>query len=333
MLANKHLRDPNIQEMSFGDYLRNYGYSNKFIETMIIPAVAAMCTCNLEEAKAYPADMILVYFTQRAMGGVRRVCGGSLEVVNKISQKFEEVHINTPIASVTPHPVLPGKVSVSCENGSQFEFDHVVIATQANHAKKMLPAASAEIHEALNLFEYVKGTVTVHTDTAVMPSCRDNWANVNFFYDKNEKYSPASIWLNPVMDTLTCRQNIFQTVFSSTNIDQSKILGTAKFERPLVNKKIVKGIASLRDHQGRNNIWFCGAHSVYGIPLLENAVKSSIYVAQQLGCSVPWEATSVSVYPPQFPKSSSPSLALSPVIILFFIVICFLGLLERWTRI
>lgn len=72
------------------------------------------------------------------------------------------------------------------------------------------------------------------------------------------------------------------------------------FERPIMNAASVKAMQSLVEYQGADNIWFCGAHVVYGIccmvimatyyslgvPLLENAVKSGMYVAKRLGCEV-----------------------------------------------
>eukprot|EP00026_Physarum_polycephalum_P016482 Phypoly_transcript_17400.p1 GENE.Phypoly_transcript_17400~~Phypoly_transcript_17400.p1 ORF type:complete len:195 (-),score=20.89 Phypoly_transcript_17400:38-622(-) len=162
-----------------------------------------------------------------------------------------------------------------------------------------------ELVEALKRFEYDTGIVYVHTDQTLMPKERAGWGNVSYLYDKNLKYPVANIWMNKVVPHMltNCNEDVFQTIFPEPLPDPSKTLGIAQFERPLMNKNVVKGIQELRTFQGQNNIWFCGAHAAYGIPLQENAVQSAIYVASSLGVKVPWQTQEVKVTP-TFPSSN-----------------------------
>jgi len=326
-LPQKHLRDPAIRGINFGEYLKIYGYSDDFAETIILPSLAAMCTCSYDEVKAYPADMILTFFASRAMNGVNMVLGGSREVITKISKNFTNIYCNTSVNSVSPHPSQNGKVCVVDQNGKEYVYDHVVVATQANHALKMV-AGPPELHEILKMFDYVKGTIYVHTDEKLQPKSRDDWGNVSYLYDKARKYPLVNIWMNGVAPHIfsNCKENIFQTIFPEPSPEASKILGQANFERPIITKRAVKGIQELRKFQGQNNIWFCAAHTAYGIPLLENALKSAIFVAQSLGAEVPWSTTEVPVTPPVHSGSVLMVLPwrilLLCILLLFFIVIC-----------
>ena len=63
----------------------------------------------------------------------------------------------------------------------------------------------------------------------------------------------------------------------------------AHFERPVVTKDSHTGFDKLRAVQGKNHIWFCGAYALPGIPLLENAVNSGLWVAEAIGAvKRPW---------------------------------------------
>lgn len=293
-----HFRDPAIQGLTFGEYLEKYGFSKEFSERVLLPSFSAMCTCSYENVKAYPADLMLDLLTKRAMGGVRIATGGSKDIIAKISKNFSKIYCNTSISSVHPHPTQKGKVCVVDHTGKEFVYDHVIVATQANHALKMI-SQPKELVAALERFEYDAGVVYVHTDQKLMPKDRAGWGNVSYLYDKNLKYPVANIWMNQVVPHMmaSCKEDVFQTIFPEPLPDPSKTLGIAQFERPLMNKNVVKGIQELRTFQGQNNIWFCGAHAAYGIPLQENAVKSAIYVASELGVQIPWQTQEVKVTP------------------------------------
>eukprot|EP01110_Echinostelium_bisporum_P000427 TRINITY_DN1102_c0_g1_i3.p1 TRINITY_DN1102_c0_g1~~TRINITY_DN1102_c0_g1_i3.p1 ORF type:complete len:174 (+),score=20.90 TRINITY_DN1102_c0_g1_i3:233-754(+) len=139
----------------------------------------------------------------------------------------------------------------------------------------------------------------------ICQNSKKDWGNVSFLHNERDQFPVATIWLNPVLTTLLkdCKTDVFQTIYPDDICAPETVLGTAEFERPIMNKKVVKGVQQLRQFQGQDNIWYCGAHAAYGIPLLENAVKSSVWVARQLGAEIPWNATDTPVYPPKLDGS------------------------------
>jgi len=316
-----HFRDPAVRDLTFGEYLDKFGFSKEFSDRMLLPTLSAMCTCSYEHLKAYPADMILDLVTRRAMGGVRIARGGSKDIIAKISKKFSKTYCNTTIVSVHPHPTQEGKVCVVDNNGKEFVYDHVIVATQANHASTMIKEPKGLV-DTLKQFEYDQGVVYVHTDKELMPKERSGWGNVSYLYDKSLQYPVANIWMNQVVPHMLskCPVDVFQTIFPEPLPDPSKTMGIAQFERPLMNKKVVKGIQQLRTFQGLNNIWFCGAHAAYGIPLQENAVKSAIYVASSLGVTIPWQTQEVKVTP-TYPSGGIASVLPWRMFLLFTLVI------------
>ncbi len=63
----------------------------------------------------------------------------------------------------------------------------------------------------------------------------------------------------------------------------------------MVSLSSIETIKSLWELQGAQRLWFVGSYSLYGMPLLETAVSSSVKVAKQLGASCPWEAALLKV--------------------------------------
>lgn len=57
-----------------------------------------------------------------------------MQVIRKLSSKFSRVHCNASVAAVYPSTAQKGKVVVVDNNGIEHVFDHVIVATQANHA-------------------------------------------------------------------------------------------------------------------------------------------------------------------------------------------------------
>ena len=64
----------------------------------------------------------------------------------------------------------------------------------------------------------------------------------------------------------------------------------ATFERPVVTAASAVGIRALQAIQQRRNaeqdgrrVWFCGAYSLYAIPLLENGIRSALHVVRAMG--------------------------------------------------
>jgi hypothetical protein len=80
---------------------------------------------------------------------------------------------------------------------------------------------------------------------------------------------------------------VFQTWNPIIEIDKEKILYEFSFERPIMDRAAADAVGTLERINGTGNIWFIGAYSIYGIPLLESAVLSAYRVVERLGVQPP----------------------------------------------
>ena len=76
------------------------------------------------------------------------------------------------------------KKFITTLKGNEYKFDHVIIATHTDSAKKILRKISLEQRQLLNMVKYRGNTAIMHTDTSVMPRNKYNWSSWNFIYKK-----------------------------------------------------------------------------------------------------------------------------------------------------
>ncbi len=261
-----------------GTWLDRAGLGPDFTEGFLIPAFATVCTCTSAAVREYPARVILEYLTRGlTFGGVRRVVLGTQEVVRRLTAPLAEVRCGMQVRAISP---CADGVRIAWEGGEQ-RFDHVVIATQANQAARMLDASYRREREALERFAYEPSDVMVHTDARLAPADRRHWAPVNLVRSRAHDKPMATIWMNRVQPALRDCSPVFQTWNPIIAPRPEMVKAHASFERPLVNGASLTGareMAMLQAQHGRR-LWFCGSYLGPGIPLLESATATAARVA------------------------------------------------------
>ncbi len=268
-------------------YLRQHNYSQAFAEGFLYPAFAGICTCSHDSIKAYPARVVLEYLNSGLLfSSVRRVTRGTQEVVKLLAQDVHSVRVSTPVLDVSR---TAEGVTVRTADET-FAFDHVVLATQANQAVRVLTDASRAEKTALAAFSYEPSRVVVHSDTTLAPrGGARQWAPVNFLLPEKSATPMATIWMNRIQ-TMPSSAPVFQTWNPVIEPDPSSVFGEASFERPVVNYESLQGLQhlALLHQQSDRRVWFCGSYAAHGIPLLESAATSAFSVAERLGSQRPW---------------------------------------------
>lgn len=265
-------------EETLSSWLDRARLGEEFTEGFLVPTFATVCTCSSAAVREYPARVILEYLTRGlTFGGVRRVVLGTREVVSRLTAPLAEVRCGVQVRSIDP---AGDGVRIAWEGGEQ-RFDHVVVATQANQAVRMLHPSYRLEREALERFAYESSEVTVHTDTRLAPTERRHWAPVNLVVGREHDKPMATIWMNKVQPALRKLSPVFQTWNPIVAPHPDTIKAHARFERPLVNAASLVGARemSLLHAQHGRRLWFCGSYLGPGIPLLESATATAARVA------------------------------------------------------
>lgn len=280
-MAPAALRTLGDSEESLGSWLDRVGLGRDFVEGFLIPTFATVCTCTSDAVRGYPARTILEYLTRGlTFGGVRRVVMGTREVVARLTRPLAEVRCGVQVGVIRP---VPDGIEVIWPGGAQ-RFDHVVVATQANQAARMLDPTFRGEREALERFAYEDSRVAVHTDPRLAPRDRRRWAPVNLVVSPDHDKPMATIWMNRVQPALWGLSPVFQTWNPILEPRPETLRAQARFQRPVVNTASLAGAREVEELQRQpdRRLWFCGSYLGPGIPLLESAAATAARVAEAI---------------------------------------------------
>ncbi|GAP36399.1 hypothetical protein ISF6_2239 [Piscinibacter sakaiensis] len=257
------------------EHLRAQRYSPAFADGFLLPLVAGIGTCTLEAAQRYPAEVVLGYFAAGLFSApVQRARGGVADVVARLSAGVQHLRLSASVEAVRD---APHGVEVHADGQAQ-RFDHVVLATQADHALRLLPAGDGD-REALACFRYQSSTVVMHRDPGLAPPDRRLWGPVNFILSPDQAAPMATIWMNPLHPGLA--GDVFQTWNPHREPQPGQLLHRVAVQRPVVDEESQRGLARLQalHRQAGRRRWYCGAYAAPGIPLLESAAASGLAAA------------------------------------------------------
>lgn len=141
---------------------------------------------------------------------------------------------------------------------------------------EMVESLSEEMRDLLGSIEHEKSEVVIHRDEVVMPKKREDWSPMNAMVSPHNDASMFTIWMNDSFKELTF--NMFQTWNPIVDIAQDKVFKRIIFERPIVTTKSLAAINRLKEINGQDGVWYCGAWTAHRIPLQESGVVSALAV-------------------------------------------------------
>eukprot|EP01062_Namystynia_karyoxenos_P003503 TRINITY_DN11256_c0_g1_i1.p1 TRINITY_DN11256_c0_g1~~TRINITY_DN11256_c0_g1_i1.p1 ORF type:complete len:533 (+),score=156.64 TRINITY_DN11256_c0_g1_i1:106-1599(+) len=309
-----HRRLHGLQQKTFDQWCREGGHSHMFYEEWLLPICSSMLSCSIDTVRQYPADILVEFFSVRQSTFFTswfRVETGTADVCARLLSEVpaERQHFNTRISRIAPCRG-GSRVQVTAADGRSWEFDHVIVATEAAHVLAILGDPSAEEQEVFRKFRYEPSHAVIHTDAALMPRRRAEWRTMNSFLpptdgrDQEEfgdgstrercpgRYgmSTVTVWVNTLIDVPPELGNVFQTWNPHLEPDPETVLHKAQFLRAVHDRSSSDALERLHSIQGQRRVWFCGSYASRGMTLLEQACVSAIRVSEAFGVPPPWQA-------------------------------------------
>ncbi|CAE6450754.1 unnamed protein product [Rhizoctonia solani] len=205
-------------ELSIGDYLKQEGYSNEFIDDYLIPMTAAIWStppdiCALD----FPARTLIRFMHNHHLLQVigkpkwLTIPGGSHKYVNRILAKLpsSQLHLSTPVNGISTSPGS-SKVQIKLASGAE-EFDHVILATHSDISLRILRQGAGitiDEEEILGSFLWNKNRAVLHSDVNLMPRRRAAWSCWNYLtFSEINAQGEKRANVNEVALTCTCSPN------------------------------------------------------------------------------------------------------------------------------
>jgi uncharacterized protein len=274
---------------SLREFLSEGGYSERFVEGLIVPQAAAVWSADPEQMWSFPAGFLAQFFENHGMLEFRNrpewrtVTGGSRSYVNAITKRLaERVRTSTPVQSVERFDT---HVEITPRGGEPESFDEVVLACHSDQALAMLADPSDREGHLLGAIPYQPNEAVLHTDTSLLPRRRAAWASWNYHLDRAATGPPAlTYWMNN-LQRLDSRENYCVTLNRGATIDPAKAIATIPYAHPVYTHD---GMAAQKRHHeisGVARTHYCGAYWRWGFH--EDGVWSGERVAERIARAVP----------------------------------------------
>jgi predicted NAD/FAD-binding protein len=291
--ALEHLGADSVPDVTLGEYLRQIGVSDFFIDNFIIPLGSAIWSSPDRNMLDFPARVFLTFFHNH---GVLRpskqptwqtVVGGSYSYVRAFRERFRgQVIIGDPAAQV--RRLGDNSAEVRLTSGETLNFHRLVIATHADQALRLLEDPSEAEASLLGAWSYHANKTVLHTDRSIMPKNRRVWASWNYRrLSESCSTDPLSItyYMNRLQG-LSGAVDYFVTLNDQNTIAPDQIIYSTNYTHPCFTAAATSSQDKLRDLNGTRNTFFCGSYMRYGFH--EDAVWSAVSVARSLGVDVSW---------------------------------------------
>ena len=269
--------------ISMQEFADSIALSKRFKNDFLYPFYAGSWGTEINDIKTFSAYDILKWSDDNSPAGLfpgkwLEIVGGASVYIQALSQQLSsQVNLSATITDVTHD----GKEYAIAHKGGVVHVDHLVIATNAIDAKKLLANIShAHQHRtALDRFNYFSTNIAVHGDERWMPKSKRYWSVIAVLYDGDKSsLTTYKAWNSTI------------PVFRSWIMHNEKLLEN-NLPQPLyalrhyyhakVTPDYFVGQRELQALQGNNGLWLAGMY-MYDIDSHDSALMSAITIARVL---------------------------------------------------
>ena len=271
------------EHISLGNFLKKNKFSNFFCERYILPMGSAIWSTDINKILEFPAIFFIKFFKNHGMLNINdrpqwlTIKGGSKEYVERLTAPFKKnIKLNCEVELIERNPEC---VTVTHKDGID-KFDYIFLACHSNEALNLLKNPTHHEKKILSAINYVKNTVTLHTDESIMPKNKLTWAAWNYNID-NKKNMPIALTYNMnILQNLSTNKTILVTLNDKGKIRQDKVIKTINYSHPLFSKNSIAAQSKYHQISGVNRTGYAGAY--WGNGFHEDGIRSAYNAISQL---------------------------------------------------
>jgi predicted NAD/FAD-binding protein len=272
---------------SVGEFVRDMGYSDWFMERVVMPEVSAVWSSDPAAVWDFPISFLAEFLENhgqlelRGRPQWRTVVGGSRTYVNAIAGELGgSLRLSARVRRVKR--MAGGGVAVEADGCDAEYFDEVVIAAHSDQALAMIDDPSQAERDVLGAMRYERNEAAVHTDASLMPRRKRAWASWNFHLTEGSELPTMSYWMNRLQG-LDASEDIFVTLNRTDSLDPGKVVRVIPYEHPIVTHEAVAAQRRWGEISGADRIHFCGAYWRWGFH--EDGCWSAIRACENLAAA------------------------------------------------
>jgi uncharacterized protein len=274
---------------SLAQFLDEGGYSDEFVQRLIVPQASAVWSADPTRMWEFPASMLAEFFANHGMLGLTdrptwlTVQGGSARYVDAITAPLgQRLRLSTPVRSIERKEDC---VEVTPAGGERERFDEVILATHSNQALAMLTDVTGTEAEVLGAIPYQQNEAVLHTDRSLLPRRRRAWASWNFHLrDEPVGRTTVTYHMNR-LQSLGARDEFCVTLNQTEAIDPDSVIRVIRYDHPVYTPAGLAAQRRWHEVSGVRRTHYCGAYWGYGFH--EDGVVSALRVCERLGGALP----------------------------------------------
>ena len=282
--ANRDIeRNSSNLDVTLGEYLSSY--SDVFKERYLIPMGAAIWSTPSEKMNDFPARTFVKFFKNHGLLGVTTqhqwltVSGGSKNYVEKIAAKVSEnIILNSDVLRLKRHAE---GVTLIHKDGSQSNYDKVVMAMHAPQALEMLEDANVKEKEILSAFSYKENEALLHNDKKALYPDKRIYAAWNYKTGGKDNAVTLSYWIN-TLQNLKSTKEYFVSLNETAQLEN--VIEKISYEHPQFDANAIQMQERRNEINGENHTYYAGAYWRYGFH--EDGLWSANTIAQSMGCEL-----------------------------------------------
>lgn len=272
-------------DVTLGDLLDREGYSRAFRDYFIVPMGAAIWSADPACFGQIPAQFFVRFFHHHGLLNLRdqpqwlTIQKGSRQYVGALTEGFgRHIRLNSPVVGIRR---LNTHVAVRTAQGTEEDYDQVIIATHSDQALKMLADPSPAEREILGAVPYQRNDAVLHTDVTWLPRIRKVWASWNYRIPADPQSSVVLTYDMDILQSIRAPVTFCVTLNGDRPIDPQRVLYEVGYDHPVFTAQSVAAQARHAEISGVNRTHYCGAY--WGNGFHEDGVNSALAVARGFG--------------------------------------------------
>ncbi len=279
---------------SLRSFCEDRGFSEYFVERLIVPQASAVWSADPEQLWSFPIGFLAEFLDNHGALQLlgrpkwRSVVGGSRTYVEAISEPWRDsVRLSSPVREVRRTEDVDGTPGVEVVwDGGRERFDDVVIASHSDQALAMLAEPTAAEREILGAIPYQPNDTVLHTDTSLMPRRRRAWASWNFHMREGSGATGSTVTYDMNhLQQIDAPERFLVTLNRTEAIDPAKIIRRMTYTHPVYTPEGIAAQQRWSEISGRDGIHYCGAYWGWGFH--EDGVRSALRACRAFGAPAP----------------------------------------------
>lgn len=287
MHLEKNLID---QDLSLGEYLNIYNYSDVFRDYYLVPMGSAIWSASTSVMMSFPMQFFIKFFNNHGLLQIFNrpqwyvISGGSKQYIAPLTDSFKsDILLNQRILHVKRSF---DKVLITLEDGSEEYFDDVIFACHSDEALALLDDVTDLEKDVVGSIHYQSNDVVLHYDQALLPSNKIAWSSWNYRLYNSDQEQPTLTYNMNILQGIDSPITFCVTLNDSQKIDKNKIIASFNYAHPVFTQPVIdaqKRWSELTQQEVNghtNNTWFAGAYWRNGFH--EDGVYSGIRAANMI---------------------------------------------------